>query len=426
MNDPPNRSRNAASHLPAEILADIIELAILTSSPCPRRARAFISPNDGKGEAPKSPFTTPLRAAYTSAWSWTGQLLYVSKFFHSIARPLLLRTLTLDSRRAASSFLSIADLEGSSGGDIWERVERAWLGNISALVREDGGLDPVSLRLKEAAWYEECSGGFVVGHAYASRVKVRRRRDKVREKQYRSVSVYWAEEQLMEEVSDSGRSSSDDDDDDDNDGDVAEHRIQETNGFARSFSSQFNAQRELGGPSRTRGSHREGAETATGDAELDRPHESTWQTLYSRGRRSSPIRTRTQPSSSATNGALSTSAGPSEGDLDPWDMQDAQERLAALANAPSTPPPQPSQTSEPAPAGTSSLISSPLPASRRPHTEIYAYHLCTATLEPFINPLFASIRTIRLITLTFYRATCSTTTSSNTCFGASSRPSVHG
>lgn len=83
-------------------------------------------------------------------------------------------------------------------------------------------------------------------------------------------------------------------------------------------------------------------------------------------------------------------------------MQDAQERLAALSNTPSSPPPDASHTSDPAPAETSDPIASPPPASRRPHTEIYAYHLCTATLEPFINPLFASIRTLRLITLTFY------------------------
>ena len=178
--------------LPAELVADIIELAILTSTPCPRSITASSSTSDQVDES-RSPFTTPLCSTHTSAWSWTTHLLYVSKFFHSIALPLLLETLTLGSPRAAASFFT-------STRDV-SKVRRAWLGNLSAAAREGGvSVDPIELKLEEAAWYEECSSGFVVGHAYASRLKTKRKvreRGKSRERQYRSISVYWAEEELM-------------------------------------------------------------------------------------------------------------------------------------------------------------------------------------------------------------------------------------
>lgn len=470
--------------LPAEILADIIEIAILTASPCPlvppSAPSSSLTPTS-PNEPPASPFTTPLRGSYTSAWGWVGHLLYVSKFFHSVARPLLLRTLTLESDAASASFFTASASASASVGaerarwDL-EKVERAWLGNISALERQGFEVDPVALRFSEAAWYEECSGGFVVGHAYASRPKRRKdrkaeekREGRAKEKQYRSVSVFWAEEQLVEEVSDPDRTSSSEESDsgrsDVMNGDIAEDEEEErldTFGFARSLPSTSHTIR-MGErvASQRRRSHQEasiatgsGSGTGSGstiaegrDPRVDRPHEPAWQTLYSRHRqrRSSPIRIRAQlPSSSSSSSAGApmnqtsisasnignnpntyTQLGPSEGDLDPWDMQDAQERLAALANSeaehlstdaamsPSTS--AKANTSDPH-ASTSSpppsesvtegrgLISAQqaLAQLRRRKREIYAYHLCTATLEPWINPLLSSLRSLRLITITFY------------------------
>ncbi|CDS01371.1 hypothetical protein [Sporisorium scitamineum] len=393
--------------LPAEIVADIIELAILTCSPCPRTAITTASSideaTDDVSSTPKSPFSTPLRSAYTSAWSWTGQLLYVSKFVHSIARPLLLRTLTLDTERASLSFFSGEE-------PLVEGVRRAWLGSVSALARGGVHFDPLDLRLEEAAWYEECSGGFVVGHAYASRLKEKRKsRGKESEKQYRSVSVYWAEEELIEEVSDPDRSSSDSASEDSDSDDPA----QVENGFARSLPlpltefGQELQQRDAVEPQQRRSSHQEGAaRSARRDPRVDRPHEPAWQTLYSRRRRSSPLRNLPSP------GGASSPLGPSEGDLDPWDMQDAQERLAAIANTDHDTvthetPPQSIELPSTAAAveSTTPPITEPPPThprTQRQRTEIYAYHLCTATLEPYINPLLSSIRTLHFITLTFY------------------------
>nr|CDI52348.1 hypothetical protein BN887_05370 [Melanopsichium pennsylvanicum 4] len=103
--------------------------------------------------------------------------------------------------------------------------------------------------------------------------------------------------------------------------------------------------------------------------------------------------------------------GPAEGDLDPWDMQDAQDRLAALANSPSvcasSVPLEHAQDLESEPVDPS-CSPSPLASAQqqirhsRRNREIYAYHLTTATLDPFINPLLSSLRSLRLITLTFY------------------------
>ncbi|CBQ71683.1 conserved hypothetical protein [Sporisorium reilianum SRZ2] len=378
--------------LPAEIVALIVELAILTSSPCPRTAIPRASTSDssedaGSTSATASPFNRPLRAAYASAWSWTAQLLYVSKFVHAVARPLLVRTLTLDTPRAALAFFASPHSAEIS------RVERAWLGNVSALARGGVRVDPLALRLAEAAWYEECSGGFVVGHAYASRAKQRRKRSgKGRQKRYRSVSVYWAEEQLVEEVSDPDRSS-------DGTGD-SEGEAEEAGGAAQSLplpSTDFGVRQGQQAVSQRRSSHQEGS--GRGDPRVERPHEPAWQTLYSRRRRSSPMRSRVPDAAPSSLGASST-LGPSEGDLDPWDMQDAQERLAALANADPTTHEAPHDPIEPEVQPTPPpALAQPTPP---PRTEIYAYHLCTATLEAWINPLLASLRTLRLVTLTFY------------------------
>lgn len=410
----------AVPRLPAEILANIVELAILTSSPCP-----LVTPSSSAGstsaDAP-SPFTTPLRASYTSAWAWTGHLLHVSRFVHSVARPLLLRTLTLDRDAAAHSFFHILTAQ-KQAVEVLEKVERAWLGNVSALARASFTIDPVRWKLAEAAWYEECPGGFVVGHAYASRLKPKRKdkdeKDRVRdtkEKQYRSVSVYWAEEQLVEEVSDPERSSSDDDTGSSFTNSNEGQDTQSAANFATSLPSTSNRIQNGISASQRRRSHHDSASTR--DPRIDRPHEPAWQTLYSRQRRSSPVRTRSQPaasleamsgSSAPSNPYSSSQVGPSEGDLDPWEMQDAQERLAALANS-TVPAPSSSINPDPEldPAGPSTEAHATLVSAqceihaRRRRREIYAYHLCTATLEPWINSLFSSLRALRLITLTFY------------------------
>lgn len=348
---PPIPSSSAASRLPAELLAYIIELSILTSTPCARRC------SSDRADSTGSPFTTPLRATFASSHAWTSSLLYVSRFFLSIARPMLLRTLTLSSPSAARAFLAT--------NPEWGQTQRAWLGNVANL----GGVDPLSLRLTEAGWYEEGAGGFVVGHAYASRPKARRKRAGERERRFRSISVYWAEEQLVEEVSYSQRSSGESDDND-----------TATRG-ARSH--------QVAGPSRA----------SQEPDEPEQSREAAWQTLYSRRRRSSPTSVRAQPSNGVpTASIVGSQAGPSEGDLDPWDMMDAQERLAALAtttNDPSPPDPSPDP-----PRPTAHHLDPP--SAQRHSREIYAYHLTLATLEPFINPLLASLRSLRLITLTFY------------------------
>ncbi len=421
-------SSDTIPRLPAEILADIIELAVLTSSPCPIAPPSTSS--SSSDEAPKYPFSTPLRSTYTSAWAWTGSLLYVSKFFHSVVQPLLFRTLTLDTDAGARSFFDSLSSERLS------RVERAWFGNVSALAREEVNVEPIGMRLHEAGWYEECSGGFVVGHAYASREKPRKkqRRDRdngaygsARPKQYRSVSVYWAEEQLVEEVSDPERSSEDGDSaSGTNDSDDEAASSSPLSGIGN---AQVEPARSLPSPAwlnsariaQRRRSHHDS--TSTRDPRIDRPHEPAWQTLYSRQRRTSPARVRRQSSATLASASMprrasemssSSQAGPAEGDLDPWDMQDAQERLAALAN--SAADGMDRETSQQLSSDisgvardedgqASSLVPEPSAistSSRRRRREIYAYHLCTATLEPWINPLLASIRSLRLITITFY------------------------
>ena len=119
-----------------------------------------------------------------------------------------------------------------------------------------------------------------------------------------------------------------------------------------------------------------------------------------------------RPPNSSSNGQL----GPSEGELDPWDMQDAQERLAAIAdpsaepgddtslnpNSSLLPPSSPDQSKafHSATTAQNGALRRQKPGHR--HREIYAYHLCIATLEPWINPLFSSLRSLRLITITFY------------------------
>lgn len=424
---------STAPQLPAEILADIIELAIRTASPCPLvPLTSSIKP----GDPPRSPFTTPLRASYISAWAWTGHLLHVSKFFYSIARPLLLQTLTFDTDAAARSFFKALESQRYAIG-VLQRMERAWFGNVSSLAREGVEVDPIGLRLLEAGWYEECSGGFIVGHAYASRPKPRRWMKKsgenggsgARPKQYRSVSVYWAEEQLVEEVSDPERSSDSDSDDSFSSDEVESppgtgQDEDPANEFARSLPTSSRDVMASAGVTSRRRSHQD--DHSIRDPRVDRPHEPAWQTLYSRQRRISPARARATPSSALGTGSRSSTQaelgvnaqpGPSEGDLDPWDMQDAQERLAAIANASmQTAEPALSQTtattdSDQRDASASAIDSSAIDSSaidkgtihpRRRHREIYAYHLCTATLEPWINPLLSSIRSLRLITITFY------------------------
>ncbi|KAJ1029870.1 hypothetical protein NDA13_003109 [Ustilago tritici] len=280
LTQPPDLLLTMLPRLPAEILADIIELAIRTASPCP-----LIPPSSAStpGEAPRSPFTTPPLVSYTSAWAWTGHLLHVSKFFYSIARPLLLQTLALDTNAAANSFFS----NQIDMSDTLDRVERAWFGNVSSLARDGLRVDPTGLRLSEAGW--------------------QRRRSPVRTRGQVGATL------------------------------------------------ASNAQPEMGSVSQI---------------------------------------------------------GPSEGDLDPWDMQDAQERLAAIANS-SVQTEEPDLTeanadtelgqpgSSNSPADDSIADRSAVPHRRR-RREIYAYHLCTATLEPWINPLLSSIRSLRLITITFY------------------------
>ncbi|GAK63301.1 uncharacterized protein PAN0_003d1505 [Moesziomyces antarcticus] len=416
--------------LPAEILVDIIELAIFTSSPCP-----LVTPSVSRSsEEPTSPFDHPLRAAYTSAWAWTGHLLRVSKLFCSIARPFLLQTLTLDTDAAGKAFF--AELAAQKDPvETLRRVEKAWLGNLSALGRNGLDVKPRSLKLSEAAWYEECPGGFVVGHAYASRTKPTTRsskeldRSRTKPKQYRSVSVYWAEEQLIEEVSDPDRSSSDDDSavsDEDAAFDVDGTPQGEPD---RSFTLSTPAEPSplTGASSSSTRRHSQGA-GSVGDPRIDRPHEPAWQTLYARQRRLSPVHSRGQPGPLAASLPsaripqplmAATAAGPSEDDLDPWDMQDAQERLAALATQPVDSSAVHPEEATDAPIGTTSQ---PLPEistkadiaastlvscqaslqKRRRGREIYAYHVCTATLESWITPLFASLRSLRLITLSFY------------------------
>ncbi|SPO24676.1 uncharacterized protein UTRI_01642_B [Ustilago trichophora] len=419
---PPENPTPTLPCLPAEILAEIIELSILTSTPCP-----FIPPPPSSSNGARaSPFTTPLRASYTSNWAWTVNLLYVSKFFLLIARPLLLRTLTLDSDYAADAFFSTLSKDRDKAKAVLGNVERAWFGNLSALERSGLRVDPVELRLKEAGWYEECSGGFVVGHAYASRLKTTTRKQGKRTdvmgkaRQYRSVSVYWAEEQLVEEVSDPDRSSSDDERSETS-SDEEQQDSRGTIDFARSLPSTWSVLQNGTGSTQRRRSHHE--QGSARDPRIDRPHEPAWQTLYSRQRQTSPIRTRGQPlapvgisSTTASNPSISSfQIGPSEGDLDPWDMQDAQERLAALANNSDTKHPSTLQspiadtqvdTVESAQLNvpTSVLVSAQgeVARIRRRRREIYAYHLCTATLEPWINPLLSSLRSLRLITLTFY------------------------
>ncbi|SPO22964.1 uncharacterized protein UTRI_01642 [Ustilago trichophora] len=422
MTNPPSEDPSPTlPRLPAEILAEIIELSILTSTPCP----LVPDPSSSNG-ARASPFTTPLRASYTSNWAWTVHLLFVSKFFYSIARPLLLRTLTLDSDYDAEAFFAILEKDGGNAKAVLESVERAWLGNLSALGRAGLSVDPVELRLKEAGWYEECSGGFVVGHAYATRFKTRKGKegtkveDKGRERKYRSVSVYWAEEQLVEEVSDPEYSSTDDEGSETS-SDDEQQDSRETIDFAQSLPSiSISMQNGTSSTQRRRSHHEQGSAR---DPRLDRPHEPAWQTLYSRQRRTSPIRARGQPlatvgvSTTIANDPSSSSIqiGPSEGDLDPWDMQDAQERLAALANnsdrthpstshSPIADTPLDTVDSAKPNVSTSALVSAQgkVAHNRRRRREIYAYHLCTATLEPWINPLLSSLRSLRLITLTFY------------------------
>ncbi len=176
---------------------------------------------------------------------------------------------------------------------------------------------------------------------------------------------------------------------------------------------------------------------SVGDPRIDRPHEPAWQTLYSRQRRLSPVHSRGQPGPLAASLPsaripqplmAATAAGPSEDDLDPWDMQDAQERLAALATQPvdssalhpvaadapvgaATQSSPEISTTEDIAASTLAWCQASLQKQRRGR-EIYAYHVCTATLESWITPLFASLRSLRLITLSFYPATFWTTTSS--------------
>jgi hypothetical protein len=417
------------SRLPAEILVDIIELAIFTSSPCP-----LVPPSVSRSsEEPTSPFDHPLRAAYTSAWAWTGHLLRVSKLFYSIARPLLLQTLTLDTDAAGKAFFTEL-AERNDPIATLKRVEKAWLGNLSELERNGLDVEPRSLKLSEAAWYEECPGGFVVGHAYASRTKPTTRRSKelgrggTKPKQYRSVSVYWAEEQLIEEVSDPDRSSSDDDSagsDEDADFDMDEIP-QGRSGRFSALSTPAESTPLTGASSSSTRRCSQGA-GSVGDPRIDRPHEPAWQTLYSRQRRLSPVHSRGQPGPLAASLPsaripqplmAATAAGPSEDDLDPWDMQDAQERLAALATQPvdssalhpvaADAPVGAATQSSPEISTTADIAASTLAwcqaslQKQRRGREIYAYHVCTATLESWITPLFASLRSLRLITLSFY------------------------
>lgn len=397
MIDPPAQS--PAVRLPAEILAYIIELSIITSTPSPPRIDPTISTST-------SPFSTPLRSTYSSSWSWTSSLLFISKFFYSISRPLLLKTITLDSTDAGVNFFTPRKVDWQEG------VDRAWFGNVTTLERECGvKMEPVKWRLEEAGWYEECSGGFVVGHAYASRLKTKRKRKKeARERRYRSVSVYWAEEQLVEEVTDGTSSESDSDG-----SDGEEVKAIRDGGLSLSLSHDADGRDEASMSTRRRASHQEPDRGS--DPRIDRPHEPAWQTLYSRQRRMSPVSSRARAGSSSMGGGNSdqgtigngsSQAGPAEGDLDPWDMQDAQERLAALANASAqhteeaTVPVDDSLDSATTTSALDDNSSNAQPAHPRRDREIYAYHICTATLEPFIQPLLSSIRSLRLITLTFY------------------------
>ena len=210
-------------------------------------------------------------------------------------------------------------------------------------------------------------------------------------------------------MSDPERSSGSSDGEGSDGEDVRE--VQEASANARSLITTSMLGEEAEGASQRRASHRDLAlESAGRDVRADRPHEPAWQTLYSRRR--SPMRggRASAASGAASMNVTSNSIGPAEGDLDPWDMQDVQERLAALSHAPADPTPPESISSD---AVSSSPSPSLIPCSPKqdtrlrssphhPRREIYAYHLTTATLEAFINPLLSSLRSLRLITITFY------------------------
>ncbi len=115
----------------SRILAEIIELSILTSTPCP------LVPDPSSSNGAELLHLQHLSGRLTLPIGVDRACLFVSKFFYSIARPLLLRTLTLDSDYAAEAFFAILEKDGGNAKAVLESVERAWLGNLSALGRED-------------------------------------------------------------------------------------------------------------------------------------------------------------------------------------------------------------------------------------------------------------------------------------------------
>ncbi|PWZ00800.1 hypothetical protein BCV70DRAFT_200061 [Testicularia cyperi] len=420
--DPPETLSPAGPmpRLPPEIVIRILELAITTAAPCSSTSSSYSaavattagysSRSSPSTSGTSTPFSNPLPSSAPSDWSTIHNLLYVSRLFYSVARPILSKTLTLDSNRSGTRFFS-AIASSADLRECYSDLRRAWFGNISSLRRSNIDVDPLQLKLNECAWYEECPGGFIIGHHYASRPRAKRIKRGNEEKRFQRVSVYWAEEELIEEVRDPEDDSSSSSSDQSIDNDEQEQS-------SGPNSAAVLADSEGSRPIRPDVSRRR-SNNDTRDPRIDRPHEPAWQTLYSRRRSSAASRPHRRPSNSnrhaggPTASGGSSMRGPAEGDLNPWEMEEAQERLATSSSIGSTGNAFPrsmdsedvEMTSSEKTSSTSSALQSfqrSLARSpRRRAREIYAYHLTLATLEPWINTLFSSLRSLRMITLTF-------------------------
>ncbi|KAN0061539.1 hypothetical protein ACQY0O_006386 [Thecaphora frezii] len=411
--------RLPSPRLPSELIAYIIELVFLSSSPTP----PLTKPSDNG-----SSLSSALPAR--TAWDARTDLLLVNRLFYQLARPHLFHTVILDSDRAVDGYFAHLLLDGAQGEDRFASLDRVWFGNVTAAERRGLTIDPIQYRLREAAWFEETAGGFIVGHAYATRPRPARRKggSSKRPKALRRVSVYWAEEEILEEVSDP---SSCEESDKDLDG--VKHGALRRQNPTGSGHGLLGAEEEGLGPYEAR----------------DDEEQPAWQALYAGSRRARSARHHApRPEFVGPRRRVAMSAtlsGPVEGELDPWDMVAAQERLssqdapsdaAAAASslnrgvadrdrepslvpadiygptlAESTPPPPLAASSAPAVKSTATLVGrlAEVRASRRRERypreeprEIYAYHLVTATLENWINRMLAEIKTLRYITITFY------------------------
>ncbi|SPO40793.1 uncharacterized protein PSFLO_06275 [Pseudozyma flocculosa] len=396
--------------LPNELLALIIELVFLTSSPTPAPAP----------EGHPSDTTIPGQPRTPSTWQARTNLLLVNKAFLRLATPHLYRTISLDTDRSLDAYFRHV-LNHEHGSQLFAGLDRAWFGNVSAAQRNGLTIDPVQYRLAEAAWYEETAGGFIIGHAYASRRRMPRGKAKSKRgpKRLRRVSVYWAEEEIIEEVSDPESGSASEGEGEgagEDEGTIAPREGLHSDGFAA-----------------------EGSGTSASSA-MAQPARPAWQTLYASNRQTRAARDnghRPEFQGPRRRVAMSaTLSGPVEGELDPWDMVEAQERLTSqqaaldpatgsastaadppdlgsLSIAAATPsPPLPDPPDPPAASTSHKTTLAALVEHRHAHRrqlhllqeprEIVAYHLVTATLENWINRMFTEIRTLRYITLTFY------------------------